>query len=228
MNARGIQIILDRFYASLASGVQRFERPLASEQLENPGSDAGAVRQSLLDKVAFLKGKLSELCPGPIFFSQECVAKPFLILADFPEPADEEQLKSSAALFSSANAASTLLLRLFTRLGVHDHMHSSFALKVLPKKGFTHEIFQICRDILTCEIGLTSPEYIICFGQRAAKQLEDALDVKLEVFGESPPAGWQTLSLRCFVFPSARELAAFPEWRAAVWENLQSLVSQSR
>ena len=217
------QLVLERYYAQVAQGVQRFTHPTS---VRDPHSDSrvenaytAPARPELVRRLKLLTEHFEATFLVRVAVAQEQLQKPFFVLADFPEAADETQPE----LFSADGAASVLLTRLFSRLGMDGHVHRSFALKALPRRGFTAPLVALCQEMLECELLLCAPAFVICFGARAASMLEAIAHVKLEPVGPSAVFEWRGLSVRPFVFPSPRELATFPEWRAGVWEELQAL-----
>ena len=226
------QLVLERYYAQVAQGVQRFTYPTSvrvqpanASPLYTDASETSdhLSSQSLVERLNSGRAKLESGFGVRVVLAAAHIPKPYFVLADFPEPADEAGAEAAAELFSTEGAASVLLSRLFLRLGIAEHLHRSFALKILPRKGFNEQISAVSRDMLGCELLLTAPASVFCFGMRAARQFEELTGVRLEGFGACPVVEWGSLAITPFVFPSPRELAAFPEWRAGVWEELQAL-----
>lgn len=270
-------LILERYYAQVAAGVQRFTPPTApaqpvrstlpdgspgalqtadltvaqtvaqtvspcgseEERLGAPRSGAGLPREgSLPPHTVVSQGAVAgnivagprasgdaqvrcEACPiaaarKRCVVSQSLDPRPFLALAEFPEASEE----SAEILFQTEGSPTKLLTRLFARLGIEGHVHKSFASKCVPRKGVTDAMLDACRGPLEDELRRVDPDIVLCFGARAAHQVARLSGSSLPFFGASPSVELSGRTRRVFTFPSARELEAFPEWRAAVWDVL--------
>lgn len=230
--------IFERYCAQVAHGVQHFPRPVSAQPKAPPHEEitSATVRVELADVPACVRCDLASTRKR-VVLARTFEARPFMALADFPEVHDEEAL----ALFSQDTAASALLVRLFAKLGIDDQVHRSFALKCVPRKSVPNGALEACKPNMLAEITAVDPDVIFCFGVRSFLSLSSLASISLPSMshsqasnkadshsgqggliecGECPAVHIAGRDRRVFVFPAARDLAAFPEWRSGVWDVL--------
>ena len=225
-------MILDRYHAHLADGVQRFAPAVRKE-----GSAPEKVRSRALCSACPRAPQSAELGAARLeggLESRVTVQFPWspkdvFALADYPTEADEGAAASDP-LFMVDSAPSRILARLLDKLPGAAGAHRAFAVKCASKKGFlAGEACACAQQILALELAAVAPGCVLCFGGRAfeglreaARQLGAALPADL---GTASEVAWKApwAEVRVLALPSALELDRFPEWRAGVWERLAFL-----
>jgi len=237
-------LILERYYAQLAEGVQRFARPVRPERpMSAPDADKEPVRGAPATPVFTTTAKVASVgspcsrcprisaegsaaaVPARVAQPQPWVRREVFALADVPSPDESEGLP-----FTSEKAPSQVLGRLLDRLAAARDAHRSFAVKCASRKGCGFEAVSCARDALAPELAVVSPSCLLCFGARAAQGASLALrslGVPAEDCDLLPADDVRVVApwgaVRVLVLPSALELDRYPEWRAGVWERLAFL-----
>lgn len=242
--------------AWVAKGLQRWPRPAARVNEEDnsvllKGTQLGSrrVMPSAASGVQEIsKCRACALCEvrTRVVHTKQLTAKKFYVLGDFPE-APEEQ--SDEGPFSAPEAANNLLERLFQRLGLWDQVFPAFAVKCFPRTNLPPNALLNCTVNVATELAFAQPEVIVCFGNRAARSLEEVLGMSLPLseMGEissqafldlwmqmqledaeksARNAAWKNLK-RIFFFPTSRELRDYPDWRKQVWQELQVIANRT-
>lgn len=241
MHAKGM--ILDRYYAQLAEGVQRFAVPVpvavpAAVVLED-GPCAPCATCPRRGAVARASGAFVNANPADVREWRTCVAhwerNPLFVLSDVPSPEDEA---CEGPLFSAEKSSAAVLCRLLDKLPQGHLAHRSFAQKCFSRKGPLGGDDSVCaREVLSRELARVQPEVVLCFGHRALLGLGEGFQASKEALAELLAAcqkghacefhaAWGTVAV--VVLPSALELERFPEWRAGVWERLAFLRERVR
>ena len=225
-------MILDRYHAHLADGVQRFAPAVrkegqASEKARGRGlcSACPGALQSAEVSASGLEGGLESRVTLQFPWSPKDV----FALADYPTEADEGATRGDP-LFMADTAPSRILARLLDKLPGAAGAHRAFAVKCASKKGFlAGEACACAQEILALELAAVAPGCVLCFGGRALEGLREAarhLGAALPVdLGIASEVAWKApwAQVRVLALPSALELDRFPEWRSGVWERLAFL-----
>lgn len=159
--------------------------------------------------------------------SQTQSLKPFVFILDFPTNSDE----LAANLETTFPEASPLFLlrRLAERLGVLPQTEVVYAIKNHAGKTLPNDALLASQADFKSDILHFNPQILICFGARAFTALNRLTGYKI------PPVEHECIDLgpisieghlrRVVVVPNVRELQAFPEWRASVWQVLQGALT---
>lgn len=211
---------MERFSAQIAEGVSHFPRPTHAPVPEV--SDAIVDERETHFETQVLG---CTRCPLASAERVRVVARDprnlqtvprIFVLADFADVADEQN-----ADFFAEGAPSHLLTRLFEKLGISKDIYPSFAIKCAPRKGIAVNSLRACSGHLKWELEKVRPDSVLLFGSRAKEAYEIVTGQSLESIEEMGRV--ETRSALVFVMPSVLELAAYPEWRSAVWRLLQPL-----
>lgn len=140
-----------------------------------------------------------------------------VFLVDFGTPAESAGGKADVH---------PLLKRLLEKLPWRDDVLLHTVFHAQPRSPQLHpldeDLIRQSREVLTRDgVGRC-----VCFGWRAAQVAGVALGIPFAL----PAEAYEALSFEaeglgsyeCLVLPDVRELEAFPEWRAKVWESLLS------
>lgn len=153
----------------------------------------------------------------------------------FPKPLSRSELKtrpSGGCLFlydfptvnEPEGGVPPILRRLLERLPWRSGVEVAAALESQPKTAQLDPVGEAIVVRLRERIAADKVQRIVCFGWRAGHVLSIALGQPFSV----PPQAFEPLfceseglgGVEILVFPDVRELEAFPEWRALVWESL--------
>lgn len=155
--------------------------------------------------------------------------KPFVFILDFP--AQTEELAANLETQFPETSPLFLVRRLAERLGVLPHTEIVYAIKKYAGKTLPNDALVTSQPDFKSDILRFNPQILICFGARAFSALNRLTGYKI------PPVEHECIDLglvfvegrqrRVVVVPNVRELQAFPEWRASVWQVLQGALTSS-
>ncbi|MFZ9519298.1 MAG: hypothetical protein ACO3A4_02370 [Silvanigrellaceae bacterium] len=131
----------------------------------------------------------------------------------------------------SNDAVPPLLKRLIDRLPWRESVRIESVYPVQPK---TPRFDPLSEPVVARVVETLAQSHairVVCFGWRAGHALSVAVGQPLAI----PPEAFEALhcpmldgtSLEVLVLPDLRELEAFPDWRALVWESLQNFAPAS-
>ena len=142
-----------------------------------------------------------------------------LFLIDFT-PAQASSAQGDAELMVPPPILKRLLDRLPWRESVA--LHTVFSAQ--PKSPQLHPLEEQVVDSVRRALLESGVERCVCFGWRAAQVCAVGLGIPFAIPAEAyEPLGCEVEGVGRFeilVLPDVREIEAFPEWRARVWESL--------
>lgn len=145
-----------------------------------------------------------------------------LFLIDFVSP-DENPSSSSGG---GTQYLPAILRRLLERLPWREGVTVHSVFETPPKSPVVHPLAESVVEATLAAVESTNAQRCVCFGWRAAQVAAVACGVPFAV----PPEAYEPISFEregqgvfeILVLPDVRELEAFPEWRARVWESLMA------
>ncbi len=163
------------------------------------------------------------VCPAAKEWQHQRVdrEKPYLLLVDFPFVSGGLELD-----FAATDSPNHLIQRLLERAQLRELTHLSYALKA-PLQGAPSDswVKQCGSSWLSLEVEALRPQRILVFGARALLAAKSVFPAELLALESGAEREVSAAHGRVVVmaFPSALELAHFPNWRQTVWSRVSAL-----
>ncbi|MBM3381415.1 MAG: hypothetical protein FJY29_03145 [Betaproteobacteria bacterium] len=133
---------------------------------------------------------------------------------------------SPSSVVGGDSVLPALLKRLLDRLPWRDFVDLHVVFDAPPKSPQLHPLDEKTLAPVMTALASERVGRCVCFGWRAAQVCAVALGIPFAL----PPEAFEPVqvtlegdkAMEILILPDVRELEAFPEWRAKVWESLQT------